>query len=155
MISIIAALTKNNVIGKNGTITWKIKGEQKRLKELTLNKIVIMGRKTFEDIGKPLPNRFNIVVSLTKNYHSENCITVTSLNDALKIANDKDAFIIGGTKLFEEALPIADKLYLTEIDLEIEGDTFFPSFDKTKYDVEINKIITDKISYKYLTFTKK
>ena len=118
MISLIVAFAKNNVIGKDEKIPWNIEGEQSRFKELTTNNIVIMGRKTFEEIyqklQKPLPNRINIVISKTKKYDFENCFTFDSLDAALdfckKTFPQKDIFISGGAALYQKALPIVEKM---------------------------------------------
>ena len=141
MIFLIVAFAKNNVIGKDGKISWNIDGEQSRFKELTTNNIVIMGRKTFEEIyqklQKPLPNRINIFISKTKKYDFENCFTFTSLDAALdfckKTFPQKDIFISGGVALYQKDLPIVEKMYITEIDLEVPGDTFFPKFSKDEF----------------------
>lgn len=90
-----------------------------------------MGRRSYEEIGKPLPNRTTIVASRTKKFEAENCYTVQSLEDALELVGDRDAYVSGGAKLYEEALPLVDRMYITEIDATIEGDTFFPEFDES------------------------
>ena len=152
MVGLIVARSKNNVIGANGTIPWRIKGEQTQFKELTTNNSIIMGRKTYEDIGHPLPNRLNIVVSRAVNYEDENLITVNSLEEALKLATDK-VYIIGGYSLFEEAIPLVDVMYITEIDMEIEnGDVFFPDFDESIFDKELTE---EQELFKRYTYTKK
>ena len=152
MVGLIVARSKNNVIGANGTIPWNIKGEQKQFKELTTNNTIIMGRKTYEDIGKPLPNRLNIVVSRTANYEGDNLITVKSLDEALKLATDK-VYIIGGYSLFEEAIPLVDIMYITEINMEIEnGDVFFPEFNEDEFDKEL--IEEEELFNRYI-YTKK
>lgn len=153
MIALIVAYDKNRVIGKNGKIPWKIEGEQKRFRELTTGNTVIMGRKTYEEIGKPLPNRKTIVISKTEVFEGENCRTVKSLDEAFEIAKG-DIFISGGAVLYKEALPLCDKLYITEIDASFEGDAFFPCFDKNNYKKEIIKRVDGKIPYTYLTYTK-
>ncbi|BDP73723.1 hypothetical protein EfmAA96_15080 [Enterococcus faecium] len=96
MIGLIVARSKNNVIGKNGNIPWKIKGEQKQFRELTTGNVVIMGRKSYEEIGHPLPNRMNIVVSTTTEYQGDNLVSVKSLEDALLLAKGRDVYISGG-----------------------------------------------------------
>jgi len=106
MIGLIVARSKNNVIGKNGNIPWKIKGEQKQFRELTTGNVVIMGRKSYEEIGHPLPNRMNIVVSTTTEYQGDNLVSVKSLEDALLLAKGRDVYISGGYGLFKEALQI-------------------------------------------------
>ena len=155
VIAIIVAYAKNRVIGNKGVIPWKIKGEQKRFRELTTGHVVVMGRRTYEDIGKPLPNRTTIVVSGTKNFDAENCYTVKSLAEAFELAGDRDVYISGGTRIYEEALPLAERMYITEIDAEIEGDTVFPYFDEDDYVKEINEHFDGDIPYTYVTYYRK
>ena len=155
MIALIVAFAKNQVIGNKGCIPWKIKGEQRRFKELTTGNVVIMGRRSYEEIGRPLPNRTTIVVSNTKNFDGENCLTAKSLAEAIRLAGDKDIYISGGAKLYEEALPLVEKMYITEIDSEIEGDTYFPPFEKDQFVKEINEKVDGEIPYTYVTYTRK
>lgn len=156
MISLIVAYAKNHVIGNKGCIPWRIKGEQKRFKELTTGNVVIMGRRSYEEIGHPLPNRMNIIVSNTRKFEAENCMTAGSLKEAIEMAGDREIFISGGAKLYEESLPYVEKMYVTEIDCEIEGDTYFPDFDQSKYDKEIvERHDEGDIPYTYVTYTKK
>lgn len=155
MIALIVAYAKNQVIGNKGIIPWKIKGEQKRFKELTTGNVVIMGRRSYEEIGRPLPNRTTVVVSTTKNFDAENCMTAKSLQEAIAMAGDKNIYISGGAKLYEEALPLVEKMYVTEIDCDFEGDTFFPQFDKDQFTKEINERFEGEIPYTYLTYTKR
>lgn len=155
MIALIVAYAKNQVIGNKGIIPWKIKGEQKRFKELTTGNVVIMGRRSYEEIGRPLPNRTTVVVSTTKNFDAENCMTAKSLQEAIAMAGDKNIYISGGAKLYEEALPLVEKMYVTEIDYDFEGDTFFPQFDKDQFTKEINERFEGEIPYTYLTYTKR
>lgn len=155
MIALIVAVSKNRVIGNKGCIPWKIKGEQKRFRELTTGNVVVMGRRSYEEIGKPLPNRMTIVVSNTKNFDDKNCVTVKSLMEAIKIAGDKDIYISGGARLYEEALPLVEKMYITEIDCDIEGDTYFPPFDKEQFVKEVNQKCEGEIPYAYVTYTKR
>lgn len=115
MIGLIVARSKNNVIGKNGQIPWRIKGEQKQFKELTTGNTVVMGRKSYEEIGHPLPNRMNIVVSNTANYSGENLLTVHSLQEALDAVKEGNVYISGGYGLFKEALSLVDTMYITEV----------------------------------------
>ncbi|MBD5527748.1 MAG: dihydrofolate reductase [Lachnospiraceae bacterium] len=155
MIALIVAFAKNQVIGNKGCIPWKIKGEQRRFKELTTGNVVIMGRRSYEEIGRPLPNRTTIVVSNTKYFDDENCLTAKSLPEAIRLAGDKDIYISGGAKLYEEALPLVEKMYITEIDSEIEGDTYFPPFEKDQFVKEINEKVEGEIPYTYVTYTRK
>lgn len=130
MVSIIVAIAENNVIGANNQLIWHIPEDLKRFKALTTGHHVIMGRKTFESIGRPLPKRTNIVVSRSKNYVAEGCIVATSLEEALKVsASDSEVFIIGGGELYRQALPMAHKLYITLVHKKFEGDTLFPEID--------------------------
>lgn len=156
MIGLIVARSKNNVIGKNGKIPWKIKGEQKQFRELTTNKAVIMGRKSYNEIGHPLANRLNIIVSNTANYTGENLITVHSLNEAIQVAGNKDIFVIGGYSLYKEALPIVDKMYITEIDIEVSnGDVFFPQFNIDDFELSIGETFGNDIKYTRTLYTRK
>lgn len=154
MIALIVAYAQNKVIGNKGCIPWKIPGEQKRFKELTTDNIVIMGRRSYEEIGKPLPNRTTIVISNTKNFDAENCITASSLKEALELANNRDVYISGGSKLYEEAISIVDKMYITEINEVIEGDTYFPEFNESNFVKEIGENHLANIAYTYVTYTR-
>ncbi len=155
MIAIIAAYAQNRVIGRDGRIPWKIPGEQARFRELTLGQAVVMGRRTYEEIGHPLPGRMNFVVSSTKNFDTENCQTVASLAEAIALAGDRDLYVSGGAKLYAEALPVAEKLYITEIHREVEGDTFFPIFDETMFDKTREAYCPGEMPYTYMTYTRK
>ena len=134
IISLIAAIGKNNVIGKDNSLPWKLPEDMKRFKELTSGKPVIMGRKTFESIGKPLPNRKNIIITRDKNYRAKNCIVVHSVEGALKAAKgNEEVMIIGGEQIFKLFLPIANRMYLTFIDEDFEGDAYFPDYNKNEW----------------------
>ena len=155
MISIIVAVAKNGVIGKAGKMPWKIPGEQRQFKELTTGHVVIMGRKSYEEIGHPLPDRKNIVVSKTKVFSGENLITAKSLEEALTLAGKEEIFIAGGAELFREALLIADKIYMTYVDLEVQnGDRFFPDFPKEKYMIVELEKLGGEIPYHRFLYTK-
>lgn len=156
MISIIVAITKNRVIGNEGKIPWRIKGEQKRFRELTTGNVIIMGRKSYEEIGKPLPNRDTVLISTTMKVEAENCHTVASLQEALDYVKntDKQVYIAGGARVYEEALPYVDKVYLTVIDMEVEGDRFFPEFEE-KFEMVEAERIEGEIPYTYYTYVRK
>lgn len=158
MIALIVAMTKNNVIGKDGRIPWKIKGEQKRFKDLTVGKTIIMGRHSFEEIGKPLPNRRTILISNTLKYDDENCITVKSFPEALEKCKKngvyEDVYIAGGARVYQEALPLVDTMYITVIDMAMEGDTFFPNIDYSLFTKTYEENIIGDINYTYYTFDK-
>lgn len=129
-ISLIAALDKNNIIGNKGEIPWSFKEDFKYFKEKTLNSPVIMGRKTYESIGKPLPHRINMVLSSDETYKPhEDVLVVSSPKKALSLCIGSDeVFICGGSKIYEEFMPLADNMYLTHIDGQFEGDIYFPNF---------------------------
>ena len=130
IISLVAAMAKNRVIGKDNAMPWHLPADLKHFKSVTLNKPIIMGRKTYESIGKPLPGRKNIVMSSNSDYHLEGCDTATSFEQALSLAgNVEEVMIIGGGFLYSQVLPLAHKLYLTFIELDIEGDTQFPEYE--------------------------
>ena len=128
LISIIVAVAKNGVIGKDNQLLWRLPDDLKRFKQLTLGHPMIMGRKTFESIGKPLPGRTSIIITNQKDFSVEGILVAHSLDEALNIARgleEKEAFIIGGGEIYKQALPLTDHLYVTEVDLVIDGDTFF------------------------------
>jgi dihydrofolate reductase len=131
-ISIIAALSTNNVIGRDNDLPWRQSNDMKRYKALTMGHHLITGRKTYESVGKPLPGRTTVVITRDPDYKAEGVLVVHSLDEALRVAEmngDDDAFINGGAQIFEQALHRADRMLLTRIHADIEGDTFFPEFD--------------------------
>jgi dihydrofolate reductase len=126
-LSIIVAASTNHVIGSNGKLPWRLKADLQHFKKVTMGHPIIMGRKTYESIGKPLPGRTNIVLSRTV-HQIEGCVVASSLDAALKVASAwgaEEAFVIGGGKVYEEALPLADRVYLTRVQACVEGDTLF------------------------------
>ena len=127
-IALIAAMAENRVIGRGGVIPWKIPGEQKLFKRITLGHAVIMGRRTYESIGRPLPGRTNIVVSRRPGFQPEGCLSAAGLAAALALcpAGEEEVFIIGGGQLYRDAMPITDRIYLTVVPLTVDGDAFFP-----------------------------
>jgi len=129
MIKIIVATSKNKVIGSNNELIWKLSSDLKRFKELTTGHPVVMGRKTYESIGRPLPNRRNIIITRNSEYEVEGCETVSSLEEALLLTNN-DCFIIGGGEIYKQSLEVADKIYLTLVHKDFEGDTTFPELGK-------------------------
>lgn len=128
-ISLIAACANNGVIGYKNNLPWHLSADLKRFKELTLNKTVIMGRKTYDSIGKPLPNRENIIVTRDHSFQANGCIIAHSLQEAITQAHHDEIMIIGGATIYQQAFSIADRLYLTRIHLNPEGDAFFPEWD--------------------------
>lgn len=156
MISIIVAVAKGGAIGKEGKMPWKIPGEQRQFKDLTTGHVVIMGRTSYEEIGHPLPERTNIVVSKTKVFSGENLYTVKSLKEAIERAGQEEIFIAGGAEMFQEALPLADKIYMTYVDMEVpDADRFFPNFLEEEYKREEIEKVGGETSYLRVLYTKK
>jgi dihydrofolate reductase len=125
--TIVVAVARNGVIGRDNRLPWHLPAELAHFKAVTMGHAVIMGRRTHESIGKPLPGRQNIVLSRTPGFEAPGCIVVDSLDSAWKAAGDAtEACVIGGTTLFRETLPVADRIWLTRIEAEVEGDTWFP-----------------------------
>jgi dihydrofolate reductase len=157
MISLLVAIGKNNVIGKNGKIPWSLPADMKHFVELTRGKSVIMGRKTFESIGKPLPHRKNIIIS--SNFHAEGCTVVSSIEDALKASDSEEVMIIGGASIYEQFLPLSDKMYITFVDYNGPGDTFFPKIDpaiwKEVYREFNKKDEKNAYDYAFVTFERR
>ncbi len=134
MISLIVAMAKNRVIGANGSIPWHLPGELKMFKTITMGHHIIMGRNTWESIGRILPGRTTVVVTRQHGYHVPGAIVASSLEDAIAACgNDREIFVIGGAQLYAAALPRADRIYLTEVDAEVEGDTYMPEFDLQRW----------------------
>jgi len=132
-ISLIASVGKNYELGNENTLAWRLPDDLKRFKALTTGHAVIMGRKTFESIGRPLPNRDNIVVTRNKSYKPEGVIVVDSIEAAIKVAKSEEVFIIGGGQIYALGLPYANKMYLTIIDASAKADAFFPKFDEKEW----------------------
>lgn len=155
MIALVAAYDKDRAIGRNGTIPWNIEEDLKRYRELTTDNVVIMGRKTFEDIGRPLPDRLNIVISSSKVFDGEGCITCKSLKEALDKVKGRDVYISGGEMLYKEALNMADMLYLTELDYHSHGDVFFPEFSQEDFELVEKEAHQGEIPYTFYTYKRK
>ena len=135
ILSLIVAAAENNVIGKDNKLPWHLPDDLKRFRALTRGKAVIMGRKTFESIGHPLPDRLNIVVSRHLEVAPAGCSLASSLTAALELARGEsdEVFVIGGAELFGLALPLADRLYLTRVHGKIDGDVFLPEIDFSEW----------------------
>ena len=134
-IALIWAMARNRVIGRHNTLPWRLPVDMKHFRELTTGHPVLMGRKTFESLGRPLPNRTNIVITTDRRYAPQGSLVAHSLDEALALAaphvppNDPVVFVIGGENLYAQMLPRADRLYVTLVEAEIEGDARFPEFD--------------------------
>ena len=155
-ISMIAAVGRNLELGKGNDLIWHFKEDMKFFKETTTGSSVIMGRKTFESLPKALPNRKNIVITNNRDYVADGGYVVNSIEKALELAGD-NAFILGGGNIYSQFLPLADKIYLTEIDDECaDADTYFPQFDKNDYTADfIAEYEVNDIKFKHICYTKK
>ena len=159
-VSIIVTIGKNKVIGKDNSLPWKLPADMKHFKELTTGKPVIMGRKTFESIGKPLPNRTNFIITRNQEYKAEGCVVVHSIDEALKASEgNEEVMVIGGAQIYKEFLPRANKMYLTIIDADFEGDAFFPEYnieewEETSYE-EHERDAENQYDYRFMTLERK
>ena len=159
-ISIIAAIAKNNAIGKDNDLIWHISEDLKRFKKLTSGHTIIMGRKTYESLPfKPLPNRKNIILSGKTDLKFERAIVANSIEDALKECESEDEiFICGGATVYKKFIDIADKMYLTEINQEFDGDTFFPDYNQDNWKIKLqSEKYTDEksnIEYKFIDYIR-
>src|SRR5512140_224732 len=134
IVSLVVAVARNGVIGRDNELPWKLPADLAYFKRVTMGHPVIMGRRTYESIGKPLPGRKNIVLTRDASYAAPGCTVVNRLEDALKAAGGaREVCVIGGTMLFEETLPIAERIHLTEVEADVEGDTFFPPLDRGEW----------------------
>ncbi len=135
-LSIIAAMSANRVIGRNNDLPWRLPADWKRFKSLTMEHHLIMGRKTFESIGQPLPGRTTVVITHQTDYAPEGVLVAHSVEQALQMAaGDDEVFVAGGAQIYQQVLPRADRLYLTSIHEDFEGDTNFPDFEKSDWDL--------------------
>ena len=152
IVSIIVAVSENNVIGKDNKLIWHLPADLKNFKTLTMGHHIIMGRKTFESIGKALPGRTSIVITHQSSYSAEGCIVVNSIDEALtKASDDTEVFIIGGDAIFQQSLNFATKIYLTKIHRSFEGDTFFPDLNEKEWAIKacVDFLPDEKNPYRY------
>lgn len=160
MIVIIAAVAKNNALGKNNDLLWHLPNDFKRFKELTTGHFIIMGRKTFESFPKPLPNRTHIVISRQKNYRPEGCIVVPNIESAIAACpNNEDLYIIGGGEIYKQSIGFADQLDLTRVHHSFDADVYFPEIDSEIWQLT-SEIVNHKdekhlYDYSYQTFVRK
>jgi dihydrofolate reductase len=165
ILSIISAIGKNNEIGKGNALLWDLPADMKHFRETTKGHTVIMGQKTFESIGRPLPNRRNIIITLDKNFSAEGIEIVHSpeeLDELLKKSEtvDEEAFIIGGGQIYKLFINKADRLYITHVDVEYtDADTFFPEIDMTKWEKTSSNMYPvdelNKFNLEFAVYTKK
>lgn len=152
-LAILAAVSANHVIGLNNSLPWHLPADLKHFKQLTTGHIVVMGRRTFDSIGKPLPDRINVVLSRQCDFDVPGIITVRSIQEVLDhfTNDDRQIFVIGGAEIYRQTLPLCQRLYLTEIQQDFTGDTFFPEYDRNSW-LEVSREIhhtTDENSLEY------
>jgi len=160
MITIIAAIGKNNELGKNNDLIWHLPADLKRFKKVTTGHHIIMGRNTFESIGKPLPNRTSIIITRNKDYFKDGCLIANSIEEAIHLTKGKDAFIIGGAQIYQQALEkdLVDRLDITTVHSEFDADVFFPEIDAaiwkevSKEDFKADE--KNKFDYSFVSFEK-
>ncbi|MDO8730880.1 MAG: dihydrofolate reductase [Candidatus Omnitrophota bacterium] len=156
MISLIVAASRNGVIGANNKLPWHLPADLKRFKQLTMGYPILMGRKTFESIGKPLPGRTNIVITRQKGFQCCGTTVVHSVEEALLICeNEKETFVIGGAEIFQQALPLADRIYLTRIEKDFEGDTKLFEIDPAGWkEVSREEFLNDPLPHTFITYER-
>ena len=165
-LSLVWAMAQNRVIGRNNSLPWHLPEDLKYFKRITMGKPVIMGRKTYESIGKPLPGRANIVITRNPNVSIEDVRVVNSLNQAMTLCESiaeidgvAEAMVIGGAEIYALAMPLADRLYLTEVHAEVEGDATFPEFDRSLWDevarADFEASESNPYDYSFLVLDKK
>ncbi len=159
-VSILVAMARNRTIGINNTLPWRCPEDLKHFKALTMGHHMIMGRKTFDSIGKPLPGRITVVVTRNTDLKIEGCIVAHSLRDAIaSCAEDDEIFVVGGAELYAQALPLVDTLYITEIQQNVEGDAHFPEFDHSAWQETAREVRSQEtpqpLDYHFVTYRKK
>ena len=156
-ISLIVATSRNGVIGANNRLPWHLPADLKRFKALTMGRPILMGRKTFESIGKPLPGRTNIVITHQKGFACCGALTAGSLDEALKLGEkEKEVFVIGGAQIFQQALPRAGRIYLTRINQDFTGDTYLFEIDpKVWKEISREDHLTEPLPHTFLTYERK
>ncbi len=154
---IIAARSLNNVIGNNDEIPWRARGEQKLFKDITMDSVLIMGRKTFESIGRPLPGRQTIIISRNADYQQAHCETASNLENALSLAanHHKAIFVAGGGQIYKQALPQASGVHLTTVQCTVDGNVFFPDFPTPDFRLVEEKQFESNINYHYQHYLRK
>ena len=158
LFSLISAIARNRVIGIHNTLPWRLPEDLQHFKRLTLGHHIVMGRKTFESLGRPLPGRTSVVISRDAGYAlPEGCLLAGSIEAALSLCgDDPEVFCIGGAQLYTQALTQADRLYLTEIDVDFEGDAWFPAFDRAAWQETAREaqVSADGLRYAFVTYER-
>ncbi|MFW5442871.1 MAG: type 3 dihydrofolate reductase [Methylococcaceae bacterium] len=159
-ISLIVAMANNRAIGLNNQMPWHLSADLKKFKQITMGSPILMGRKTFESIGKPLPGRTNIIISRNPTFQQQGCLVFNSLEKAIaSCQNHDELFVIGGASLYGSILPKANNLYLTQINKDFSGDTFFPEINRNEWHEVAREDISDDhtvdFSYSFLKLEKR
>jgi len=159
-ITLIAAIANDNALGKDNNLIWHLPADLKRFKNTTTGHHIIMGRNTYESIGKPLPNRTSVIITRNPDYKAEGCIVVNSLKEAIEVAqNDETPFIIGGAQIYEQAIELADKLDITEVHHSFDADVFFPEINKEKWQETSRKNFSsdekNQYDYSFVSYKKR
>lgn len=159
MISLIFGISRNHIIGQNNKLPWHIPADLAYFKRVTLGHPVVMGRKTYESIGKPLPGRNNIIITRDESFSADGCTICRSINEVLELASDGEIFIIGGAEIYRQFMPFADKMYITFIDADVDGDTLLEDIDYRAWDLISQqpgvKDEKNPYDYKFLVYKKK
>ena len=162
MVTIIAAIAEDNALGKDNDLIWHLPADLKRFKKITSGHHILMGRNTFESIGKPLPNRTTIIITRNKNYFKEGCLIAHSIEEAIELVeNDENIFIIGGAQIYKETLKkgLVDQLDITQVHHQFDADAFFPEIDLNIWEVtnreDFKADEKNKFDYSFLSFQKK
>lgn len=150
-ISLIVAMSRNRVIGKDNKLPWHLPADLAFFKKTTMGHTIVMGRKTYESIGKPLPGRKNVILTGNPRFSAAGCTVIHSVEDALRLAQEEELFVIGGAEVFRLFFAVADKIYLTLLHHDIEGDTYFPEFSPHEWELigETPGITDEKNPYSY------
>ena len=161
MITIIAAIAKNNALGKDNDLIWHLPADLKRFKKVTSGHHILMGRNTFESIGKPLPNRTSVIITRNNEYLKEGCLIANSVEEAIDLTDKKDAFIIGGAQIYKETLAknLADRLDITIVHHDFDADVFFPEIDMNIWkEISRENFMADeknKYDYSFVSYIRK
>jgi dihydrofolate reductase len=155
-VILIVAMAKNRVIGRGNAIPWDIPEEQQRFKKITMGHTLVMGRKTFESIGRPLPGRKTVIITRQENYTAKGCMVAKSLDEALELCRkESKVFISGGQQIYGQAMALADEIYLTTLEREVEGDIYFPRFQQEDFEVTFSETVEGPQPYTFRIFTRK
>lgn len=161
MIAIVVAVAENNVIGKDNQLIWHLPADLRFFKNLTMGHPILMGRKTYESIGKPLPGRTTVIITRQQDFEAPGCIVVNSIDDAIEEAQtiNQDVYVIGGAEIYRQALPKTDTIYLTRMHHTFDGDTYFPELNEADWEVTSEERYEpdekNKYSYSFITLQRK